>query len=250
MTRPVKPGDSIREHLTATWFNEINKSRTGAQPNHLHPPENPVRVQVLAGPGQSFNRFEAACPIIEPTSLSPEVAYSSLTCKVTSSLNANRWGILQGPCSADTPAYLTVLGLTWALFDYTENDTHVDVVGGNLISGSEGRGIIIAPPLDENSPGLILLGSGGSGGGDSGGIVARTITGISSRIGSSPPYEWGFGQIELIDPSTGELYDPTQETYVMNSTSQTTTSGQVIQAKKIGGAYFWDVEDCQVPSNS
>lgn len=83
-----------------------------------------------------------------------------------------------------------------------------------------------------------------------GGIVALTVTGISSRSGSSPPFVWGHGTVELLDPISGELYDPPKEVMVLNSTTQTTISGKVVQAKLVGGQYFWDVEDCQIPSSS
>ena len=77
--------------------------------------------------------------------------------KVNSTLVANKWGIVQGPCLPEHSSKLIVLGVTWAIFTYTSGHTHVDVTGGALTSGTSGKAIILSAPESSGKPGLILI---------------------------------------------------------------------------------------------
>ncbi len=149
--KPVKRGDSIRKALTARWFNEQNKSRSvPLPPSRPANPENPVKILCIADSG-TFDRFDAA------TIVGPMLAYeaglegasqhSTIGCKLSTSLVANKWGIVQGPCGPGTSSKFVVLGLTWANFELTDNThTHVKVESGALTSGTSGDARIISPP--------------------------------------------------------------------------------------------------------
>ena len=165
MARVVKAGDDIRKGITASWFNEQNKRRTQAKSNGLvHIPENPVKVDCVANTGLTFSRFQAANivgPAIPYEDFDGDaVQYSTSRVKVNSTLVADKWGILQGPCTQDNPSKLVVSGVTWALFNYTSGHTHVDVVSGALTSGTSGKAIILSPPESPGLPGLILIRGG------------------------------------------------------------------------------------------
>ena len=80
--------------------------------------------------------------------------------KVNSTLVANKWGIVQGPCLPEHSSKLIVLGVTWAIFTYTSGHTHVDVTGGALTSGTSGKAIILSAPESSGKPGLILIRGG------------------------------------------------------------------------------------------
>lgn len=165
MARVVRAGDDIRKGVTASWFNEQNKKRTQAKSNGLaHIPENPVKVDCVANTGLTFSRFQAANivgPAIPYEDFDGDaVQYSTSRVKVNSTLVADKWGILQGPCTQDNPSKLVVSGVTWALFNYTSGHTHVDVVSGALTSGTSGKAIILSPPESPGLPGLILIRGG------------------------------------------------------------------------------------------
>lgn len=165
MARVVKAGDDIRKGITASWFNEQNKRRTQAKPNSIvHIPENPVKVGCIASSGITLDRFEAAnivAPAIPYEDFDGDaVQYSTVAVKVNDTLVENKWGIVQGPCTQDNPSKLVVLGVTWALFDYADGHTHVDIVGGALTSGTSGKGIILSAPESSGLPGLILIRGG------------------------------------------------------------------------------------------
>jgi len=168
MRKVVKPGDPIREAITASWFNEQNKSRTSPPTNQRQfIPENPVQVDCIADTGVDLTRFSAA-NIIGPAIPyeafeGGAVQYSTYMVKVNSTLVADKWGIVQGPCYPNYPSKLIVTGITWASFSYTNGHTHVEVTGGALVSGTSGKAIILSAPEETGKPGLILI-RGGSGG--------------------------------------------------------------------------------------
>lgn len=162
MKKVVKAGDRIQEAITATWFNEINKSRNILPPaQHQFIPENPVKVGCIADTGVDLARFAAANivgPAIPYEAIGDSaLQYSSSTVKVNSTLVANKWGIVQGPCYPEHSSELIVLGVTWAIFTYTSGHTHVDVVSGALTSGTSGKAIILSAPESSGKPGLILI---------------------------------------------------------------------------------------------
>lgn len=166
MTKTVKAGDPIREAITASWFNEINKNRRTGRELILPEPENPVRVRCFADTGIDLTRFDAA-NIVGPATPYEEfdgeaLQYFTVSVKVNATLVADKWGILQGPCLPNQPSALTVLGVTWANFAYTSGHTHVDVVSGALTSGTSGKAIILSAPEDTGLPGLILIRGGTS----------------------------------------------------------------------------------------
>jgi len=165
MKKVVKAGDPIRSALTASWFNEQNKSRTKALPRQQGIPENPVQVDCIADTDVDLTRFSAA-NIVGPAIPYEEfeggaVQYSTYMVKVNDTLVADKWGIVQGPCYPNYSSKLVVTGITWALFDYTNGHTHVDVTGGALTSGTSGKAIILSAPEETGKPGLILIRGGG-----------------------------------------------------------------------------------------
>lgn len=203
MARVVRAGDDIRKGVTASWFNEQNKRRTQARPNSVVSiPENPVKAGCIASSGIIFNRFEAA-NIVGPAVPYEDfdgdaVQYSTVLVKVNNTLVEDKWGICQGPCTQDNPSKLVVLGITWALFDYTEDDTHVEVVSGVLKSGTSGKAIILSPPESEGLPGLILIRGGESGIGR----IEFEITSATTVDDSNSPYD-GMREltVKVVGPS-------------------------------------------------
>lgn len=167
MKKVVKAGDRIQEAITASWFNEINKSRNIQPPQQRQfIPENPVQVDCIADTGVDLARFAAANivgPAIPYEAIgSSALQYSTSMVKVNSTLVADKWGIVQGPCLPNHSSKLIVLGVTWAIFTYTSGHTHVDVVSGALTSGTSGKAIILSPPESSGKPGLILIRGGSS----------------------------------------------------------------------------------------
>jgi len=167
MKKVVKAGDKIQDAVTASWFNEINKSRNILPLNQRQfIPENPVQVDCIADTGVDLARFAAANivgPAIPYEAIgSSALQYSTSMVKVNSTLVADKWGIVQGPCLPNHSSKLIVLGVTWAIFTYTSGHTHVDVVSGVLTSGTSGKAIILSPPESSGKPGLILIRSGSS----------------------------------------------------------------------------------------
>lgn len=162
MPKVVKAGDKLRDAVTASWFNNINKrSHQLSQQNKVVVPENPVKVGCVADTGVDLARFDAA-NIVGPGIPYEDfdgdaVQYSSCLVKVNATLVENKWGIVQGPCTPNYPTRLVVLGVTWANFAYTSGHTHVDVVDGALTSGTSGKAIILSPPEDTGLPGLIMI---------------------------------------------------------------------------------------------
>lgn len=165
MARVVKAGDDIRKGITATWVNEQNKSRTKAQRNTVEPfSETPITVRCLASASIEFDRFEAANIIGPAVPYSAfgtgSFQYSTLFSEINKTLTPDKWGIVQSPCVSSISSRLVVLGVTWALFDYTDGHTHVEVVSGALTSGTSGKAIILSPPEEAGKPGLILIRGG------------------------------------------------------------------------------------------
>lgn len=161
--RTVRAGQPIKSAITATWFNNINKRQKKAADPRTSSPENPVRVRCVASGAVDLARFDAA-NIVGPAVGYEDfdgdaVQYGTVACEVDDTLVADRWGIVQGYCNVNQSSMLTVLGVTWANFEYTADDTHVDIVGGALVSGTYGRGLILSPPEDTGKPGLILIGN-------------------------------------------------------------------------------------------
>ena len=249
MARVVKAGDDIRKGITASWFNEQNKRRTQAKPNSIvHIPENPVKVGCIASSGITLDRFEAAnivAPAIPYEDFDGDaVQYSTVAVKVNDTLVENKWGIVQGPCTQDNPSKLVVLGITWALFTYTDGHTHVDIVGGALTSGTSGKGIILSAPEEAGKPGLILIRGGG--GGESAAITIKTPEGGIPACTGSGPYTYGSATCKLVTTSggTGTLTDTDQVVY--NIVNQEIAGNVLAKAELVTGSYIIDVASCGI----
>lgn len=77
--------------------------------------------------------------------------------------------------------------------------------------------------------------------------LAKVTTGITARSGSGAPYTWGSGVMTILTKTASNTHSTTNgETgvTVYNSTLHTAAVDDVIQVKKIDGAWFWDVADC------
>lgn len=77
--------------------------------------------------------------------------------------------------------------------------------------------------------------------------LAKVTTGITARTGSGAPYTWGSGVMTILTKTASNTHSTTNgETgvTVYNSTLHTAAVDDVIQVKKIDGAWFWDVADC------
>lgn len=165
MTKVAKPGDSLLQHVTASWFNEQNKRRSQARANQVIPyPENPISVPCIADTGIDLACFDAA-NIVGPAIPYEDfdgsaTQYATASVKINNTLTQDKWGIIQGPCLSGQPSHLILAGVTWANFAYTAGHTHIDVVGGALVSGTSGKGLILSPPEAPGKPGLILIQSG------------------------------------------------------------------------------------------
>lgn len=232
MARVVRAGDDIRKGITATWVNKHNKQRTKARENTVDPfSENPITVRCLVSSGIELVRFEAA-NIVGPavpysTFGSGSFQYSTLFTEVNKTLTPNKWGIVQGPCIPNITSKLVVLGITWALFDYTDGHTHVEVVSGALKSGTSGKGIILSPPESEGLPGLILIRDGGE---DTVGVVFVLTSDLVGAVGSTASAE----VLVSGDPDTsiGETV------IVFNTTTQSALTGTVGSAIKVNGVWW------------
>lgn len=80
--------------------------------------------------------------------------------------------------------------------------------------------------------------------------LAKVTTGITARSGSGAPYTWGSGVMTILTKTAANTHSTTNgETgvTVYNSTLHTAAIDDVIQVKKIDGAWFWDVADCGAP---
>lgn len=162
MTRAAKPGDKITDHLTSGWFNEQNKTRTTSPLKQIPPPENPIRARCVADSGVDILRFHPAKIVGPATEWDDETSPTTIACKVDEPSNTSLpWGVVQGPVNADSSSNIVLFGLTWAIFDYTASDTHVDIElsGGSyvLVSSTSGRAHIILPPESAGKPGLIFI---------------------------------------------------------------------------------------------
>ena len=203
MARVVKAGDDIRKGITATWVNEQNKSRTKAQRNTVEPfSETPITVRCLASASIEFDRFEAANivgPAVPYSAFGTgSFQYSTLFSEINKTLTPDKWGIVQSPCVSSISSRLVVLGVTWALFDYTDGHTHVEVVSGALTSGTSGKAIILSPPESAGLPGLILIRGGESGIGR----IEFEITSATTVDDSNSPYD-GMREltVKVVGPS-------------------------------------------------
>lgn len=250
MARVVKAGDDIRKGITASWFNEQNKRRTQAKPNSIvHIPENPVKVGCIASSGITLDRFEAAnivAPAIPYEDFDGDaVQYSTVAVKVNDTLVENKWGIVQGPCTQDNPSKLVVLGITWALFTYTDGHTHVDIVGGALTSGTSGKGIILSAPEEAGKPGLILIRGGGEENGENAITIKTPEGGIPACTGSGP-YAYGSATCKLVTTSGGTGTVTEMEQIVYNIVNQEIDGNVVGKAELVNGSYIIDVASCGV----
>lgn len=249
MARVVKAGDDIRKGVTASWFNEQNKRRTQAKPNSIvHIPENPVKVGCIASSGITLDRFEAAnivAPAIPYEDFDGNaVQYSTVAVKVNDTLTENKWGIVQGPCTQDNPSKLVVLGITWALFDYTDGHTHVDIVGGALTSGTSGKGIILSAPEEAGKPGLILIRGGG--GGDSDAITIKTPEGGIPACTGTGPWNYGSATCKIVTTSAGTGTLTSTDQVVYNIVNQEIAGNVIGKAELVSGSYIIDVASCGV----
>lgn len=248
MARVVKAGDDIRKGITASWFNEQNKRRTQAKPNSIvHIPENPVKVGCIASSGITLDRFEAAnivAPAIPYEDFDGDaVQYSTVAVKVNDTLVENKWGIVQGPCTQDNPSKLVVLGITWALFTYTDGHTHVDIVGGALTSGTSGKGIILSAPEEAGKPGLILIRGGGEENGENAITIKTPEGGIPACTGSGP-YAYGSATCKLVTTSGGTGTVTTTDQVVYNIVNQEIAGSVIGKAELVDGSYIIDVASC------
>lgn len=85
----------------------------------------------------------------------------------------------------------------------------------------------------------------GGGGGDAILFITRT-GGIAARSTTTLPHTFPSATVDLLDPSTGNLYSPNRTAEVHNSTTIAIAhvAYRPHQGKKIGNRYFVDVDDC------
>jgi hypothetical protein len=247
MKQVARPGDDLRKHITASFLNKLKKSPKDHTKETRTTPSNPICVTGRTT-GSSINRFEAV-NIIGPWSVSTneEAMTAHINVEVNDILETGKWGIAQSFLSSAYSSKIVIAGLTWALFTYTEGDTHVDVENGVLRSSVTGRAEIIFPPQEEGKPGLILIGSSGGG---SAKLFVTPAEGIPAMLSNDGAYTYGKAQcFRIINTEgsgnvvTGEISD--EVTWIYNSVSGSVPGGVVIQAQPIDGSLFVDVVDCQ-----
>lgn len=190
---PARPGDDIRKHITASFVNELKKTRHAQYVPKRDRQDNPCKVtaRVETDSELVFQRFEAVNlvgPFAESNvSTFYEGMLETVGAVVDDQLEVGRWGIAQGLIRDGYSDEVTVVGMTWALFEYTEGHTHVTIEGGALVSSTSGEGIIIFPPPGSSSspgsaaPGLILIRGGSSG--SSTNVVQGRLTALENGTG-------------------------------------------------------------------
>lgn len=149
MARKVSPGEPIRPHMTASWFNStLNKPQVPKSPRptdlRLHNEDHAVFVPSVSYP--TAERFTAVAPVSRVDTDYP--TYTSRSINVDKdSLDKNNWLVTQEELSEDyTDGVIVYHGLTYAAVELLE-DHHeyvdLDETTKELVSSNGGKGRIL-----------------------------------------------------------------------------------------------------------
>jgi hypothetical protein len=164
MIPPVKPGDSIRNALTAKVFNRlVRPSKEKPAPPQTPRQHVPVTVQGMGAAIEMYRPLVITGPAMtnsDEGNLFNEY-YSYPLCNITATLTDTSWAVAQSPIDISSPGLIVIQGLTWVYANITNlSHKYLKVDGGALVSGEQGKALIITPPAATgNGYCLVMLNS-------------------------------------------------------------------------------------------
>lgn len=164
MIPPVRPGDKIRDALTASAFNRIVRPKKDKPQTPLKsPPHVPVAVRGMGAAIEMYHPLVITGPAMtnsDEGNLFNEY-YSYPLCNVTATLTDTSWAVAQAPIDVGSPGLIVIQGLTWVYANVTNlSHKYLKVDGGALVSGEQGKALIITPPAATgNGYCLVMLNS-------------------------------------------------------------------------------------------